>query len=71
MSQHTPERAERMRQSFAQSTMTPICMNDISRNLFVDMDETGVYFDSQNNYTVCERRAKTVSVRSGSSMNKR
>ncbi len=71
MSQHTTEESEEMRQSFAQSTITLMRMNEISRNVFVNMDETAVYFDSQNNYTVCERGAKTVSVRRRSSMNKR
>ncbi len=71
MLQDTPEEVEQMRQSFAQSTMTFIRMNNINRNLFVNIDETAVYFDSQSNYTVCEGGAKTVSVLRGSSMNER
>ena len=71
VSQHTPVESEQMRVSFAQSTMTLIRMNNVDENLFVNMDETAVYFDTHHNYTVNEKGAKTVSVRHGCSNNKR
>ena len=43
--------------------MTLIRINNIDENLFVHMDETAVYFDTNRNYTVNENGAKTVLVR--------
>ena len=71
VSQHTPAEAEAVRESFAQSTMTYIQMNDIPRCLFVNMDETAIYFDTPHHTTVNVRGAKTVSVRRGSSSTQR
>ncbi len=71
VSQHTPEQAEETRAAFAQSTMTLVRMNGISDSMFVNMDETAVYFDAHHCSTIHERGAKTVSVRRGSSENKR
>ena len=71
VSQYSPQQAEAVRTEFAQSTMTMVHMNSIPRNMFVNMDETAVYFDTDYNYTVNKKGAKTVSVRHGSSDNKR
>ncbi len=60
-----------MRITFAQSPMTLIRVNGIESNLFVNMDITAVYFDTNYNYTVCEKGVKTISVRHGCSTNKR
>ncbi len=46
-------------------------MNSIPFGLFVNMDETVIYFDTHQNYTVNEGAAVTVSLRRGSSTNKR
>ncbi len=54
-----------------QSATTMIRMNSIEGNLFVNMDEIAVYFDTHHNYTINEKGAKTVSVRHGCSNNKR
>ncbi len=71
VSQHKPEESEQMRMSFAQSAMTMIRMNCIEGNLFVNMDETSVYFEMHHNYAINEKGAKTVSVWHVSSNNKR
>ena len=48
--------------------MTYIQMNDIPRSLFVNMDETAIYFDTPHHTIVNVRGVKTVSVRRGSSI---
>ncbi len=60
-----------MRQSFAQSGMTLVRMNDVSNNAFINIDETAVIFYSHSNYTVSEEGAKTLSVPRGSCAKKR
>ena len=71
MSKHTPVEAEAVRGSFAQSTMTHIHMNDIPSSLFVNMDETAIYFDTPQITTINVHGAKTVSVRRGSGISQR
>ena len=39
--------------------------------MFINMDETAVYFDTGNNYTVNKRGSEAVSIRQGNSDNKR
>ena len=51
--------------------MTMVQMISILRNVFGNMDETALYFDTAYNYTVSKRGAKTVSVQHGSSDSKR
>ena len=51
--------------------MTYIQMNDIPGCLFVNMDETAIYFDTPHNTAVNVIGAKTVSVRRGSSSTQR
>ena len=58
MSQHTPAEAEAVREYFAQSAMTNIHMNDIPIFLFVNMDETAIYFGTPQITTVNVRGAK-------------
>ena len=48
-----------------------IHMKGVNSGMFVNMDETVWYFDCHHNCTVNEKGAKTVSVRNGSSANKR
>ncbi len=38
-------------------------MNSIEGNLFVNIDETAVYFDTHHDHTINEKKAKTISVR--------
>ena len=64
--QYAPQEAEQRRAAFALSTMTLINMSSVSENLFLNMDESAVYFENQN-----EKCEKTVSVRYGSSSDKR
>ena len=61
VSQHTPAEDEAVRESFEKSTMTCILMNLISRSLFVNIDETIIYFDTLYHTTVNVRGARTVS----------
>ena len=63
LSQNTAAEAETVRESFTQSIMARIHMNDIPSSLFVNMDETAIYFDTPQITTVNVRAAKTVSVR--------
>ena len=62
---------EANRVEFVQSTMTLVHINGINKHCFVNMDETAVYFDSNHNRTINEKDGKTVSVRRGSTANKR
>ena len=71
ISQHTPAEAEAVRESFAQSTMTHIHMNDIPSSLVVNMYETAIHFDTPQITTVNIRGAKNVSVRRGSGSSQR
>ena len=70
MSQCVPKEVESGQTELAQSTMTMVQMNSILRNMFVNIDETVVYFDTDYNYTVSKRGAKTVSVQHGNSNKK-
>ena len=58
VSHRTPAESEAVRESFAQSTMKYIQMNCIPRCLFVNIDETAIYFDTTHNTTVHVRGAK-------------
>ena len=51
--------------------MTFIHMKGVNSSMFVNMDETAIYFDNHHNYAINEKGAKIVPVRHGSSANKR
>ena len=51
--------------------MTLVQINRIDEHYFVNRDETAADFDSNHDCTIYEKGAKTVSVRRGSTANKR
>ena len=58
VSLYTPAESEQMRESFVQSVMALIRINNVTENLLVNMDETAMYFDTHHNYTVNEKKRK-------------
>ena len=50
VSQHMQEEAEHVRQSFANTKMVLIRMNDISKHLLVSIAGASVYFNSHHSY---------------------
>lgn len=71
VSRDEPEQAEEIGSSFAQTTMTMVRTNNVDDDLLMNVDETGINFHRHSNYTVCEKGAKTISVRHSCSVNKR
>ena len=53
--------SQSVRAEFTQSTMTIMQMNSILHTMFVNMDQTAVYFNEDYNYTVNKKGANTVS----------
>jgi len=71
VAQSTPEESEAIRVEFAQTTMTNIKAQQVPPAMFVNMDETAIYFEPKITVTVNKRGKKTIHVRRGTSSHQR